>query len=159
MMLLVIKMKSKKQIFMGIGLFLFVVLICVGIFYFAKTMEKNNESQYFVQLSGSEFMEKMENKDSMILVITKNGCSYCELYTPVFKKLVEEYKLVTYYINVSTFNDEEYNYYKSKFTISGTPTTVFIKDGEEGTVSNRIVGNAPEYKILDRLESLGYIEG
>ena len=151
-------MRSKKQIIVGVILFIIVILICVGIFFFAKQLEKNNESKYFIQLSGEEFKEKMENKEDMVLVITKSGCSYCELYIPVFKKLVEEYELVTYYINVSTFDDEEYNYYKSKFTISGTPTTVFIKDGEEGTVSNRIVGNAPEYKILDRLKSLGYIE-
>ena len=149
---------KKKQIFTGIGLFIFVVLICVGVFMLAKYMEKNDSSPYFIELNGEEFKKKIENKEDFILVVTKSGCEFCELYKPTFKEVVEEYKLKTYFINTYKLDSADLKYFKNKFNVPSTPQTLFINGGEETTVSNRIVGNTPKYKIIERLASLGYIE-
>lgn len=148
---------KKKQIITGIVLILIVVGLCFGIFMLAKYMEKKEESPYFIELTGTELQKKVENKESFILVVTRSGCEYCEMYKPTFRETVEEYKLKTYYINFATFNKKETEFYRKNFNVPTTPQTLFINGGEETTVQNRIVGNVPKYKIVERLESLGYI--
>ena len=46
---------------------------------------------------------------------------------------------------------------KNVANISGTPTTIFIENGEEKSTLNRLVGNVAEYKLVDKLKTMGYI--
>lgn len=150
---------KKKQIITGLILIVIVIGLCFGIYALAKVMEEQDSSEYFVELSGKEFKEKIENKDSFILVVTKSGCEFCEMYKPTFRQVAEDYKLKTYFINYRKFDNKYLKYYQSKFNVPSTPQTLFINNGEETTVSNRIVGNVPRYKIIERLTSLNYIDG
>ena len=50
------------------------------------------------------------------------------------------------------------NFLKKIFNFDGTPTTVFVIDGEEKTAANRIVGEASEEKITKKLKSNGFIK-
>ena len=149
---------KKKQIITGLILIVIVVGLCFGIFMLAKLMEEKDSSEFFIELTGTELKEKVENKESFILVVTRSGCQYCEKYKPIFRETVEEYKVKAYFINTAKFNKDETNFYHSHFNVQTTPQTLFINEGEETTVSNRIVGSAPKYKIVERLESLGYID-
>ena len=61
-------------------------------------------------------------------------------------------------LNVSELSDKDSKTLSKYVNFSGTPTTVFMQDGEEKTTLNRIVGYASKNKIVERLESLGYID-
>ncbi len=151
-------MKNKKQILIEIVVVLVIAVVCVGLFMLAKGMEDSESSEYFQELTYKELEKKLDNKDSFIFVVTKTNCQYCEMYKPTFREVAEDYKLKTYFVNTYKFSKQEYKDFHSKFNVPTTPQTLFITDGEETTVSNRIVGNAPRWKVIDRLSSLGYIE-
>ena len=55
-------------------------------------------------------------------------------------------------------SDSDKEYLADIANISGTPTTVFIENGEETTVLNRIVGSASRKTVIDRLKTMKYIK-
>ena len=149
---------KKKQIIIGVVVVLVIVALCASVFFLAKAMEEDESSEHFIELTYKELEKKLDNKESFIFVVTKTDCQYCQMYKPTFRETVEEYKITTYFINTAKFSKQEYKEFHSRFNVPTTPQTLFITDGEEVTVSNRIVGNAPKWKIVDRLKSLGYIK-
>ena len=55
-------------------------------------------------------------------------------------------------------NEEESAELKKHFSFSGTPTTVFVIDGDEKTAATRINGDVSEEKIISKLKSNGFIK-
>ena len=138
-----------------------IIAAIAGLIYAGVTInkEKKKSDKYLVEISIAELQEKIDKKETFILVVTKDGCSYCESYKPVIKDVLEEYDVVAYNINQTKLTTEEdQNTYEELVpNITGTPTTVFFKNGEETTVSNRLVGAVKRDKVVDRLKALGYI--
>lgn len=138
-----------------------VIAAIAGIIYAAVTInkEKKEADKHLVEISIGELQEKVNNKDTFILVVTKDGCSYCESYKPVIKDVLEEYDVVAYELNQTklTTKEDQNAYEELVPNITGTPTTVFFKNGEEITVSNRLIGAVKRDKVVDRLKALGYI--
>ena len=139
-----------------------IIAAIAGLIYAGVTInkEKKESDKYLVEISIAELQEKIDKKETFILVVTKDGCSYCESYKPVIKDVLEEYDVVAYNINQTKLTTEEdQNTYEELVpNITGTPTTVFFKNGEDTTVSNRLVGAVKRDKVVDRLKALGYIE-
>ena len=117
-----------------------------------------NESNNLVEMNTKTFKEKINNKDSFILLITKEGCSHCAEYLPVFINVLEKYNLTAYKLDLADMSDSDKEYLADLANISGTPTTVFIENGEETTVLNRIVGSASRKTVIDRLKTMKYIK-
>lgn len=117
-----------------------------------------NESNNLVEMNTKAFKEKINNKDSFILLITKEGCSHCAEYLPVFINVLEKYNLTAYKLDLADMSDSDKEYLADIANISGTPTTVFIENGEETTVLNRIVGSASRKTVIDRLKTMKYIK-
>ena len=121
--------------------------------------DKKELDKHLVEISVKELKEKIDNKDTFILVVTKTDCSHCEAFKPVLKDVYKEYNITGYEINTANIAKEDENLYTDLVpNIEGTPTTVFFKNGEEITVSNRIKGEVKRDKVVNRLKSLGYIE-
>lgn len=150
------KIKEKKKINKGLKsvLIILIVLLLISVGTIGYDMY---QSRYYKELSYTEFFNKWHNKDSFILVIKQNNCNYCESYMPKIKEISNEYKIKTYYINSSKFTAEESSAFSNFINYSGTPTTVFIVNGEEPTTSNRIDGNSTKDNIINKLRSLKYI--
>ena len=131
-----------------------------GMIFIKQTKNKQEEelNKHLITLSGSEFKEKIENKESFILIITGSNCSHCEGYKPTFKQVLHENDLYAYEVVQDTLNNEDLAYLKNISSISGTPTIVFINNGEETSTYNRIVGNVSKAKTTERLKTLGYIK-
>ena len=81
-----------------------------------------------------------------------------EGYKPTFKQVLHENDLYAYEVVQDTLNNEDLAYLKNISSISGTPTIVFINNGEETSTYNRIVGNVSKAKTTERLKTLGYIK-
>lgn len=137
-----------------------IVLIIAGI-TLAIILNKNNKKEYgLIHITFNELQEKVKNKDSFILVITRTDCSHCAEYKPVLTEVLNKYKIAAYQLDTDPdiLSDEEIAKLKDIASISGTPTTIFIENGEEKTTANRIVGTASASKIEKRLKSTGYIK-
>lgn len=85
----------------------------------------------FNEITYSEYVEKMNEEKPFLVIIIKDGCGYCEAYTPIVKEVAEEYNLPIYYINLTNITEEEYtalsksnSYLKSQQW--GTPTTLLM---------------------------------
>ena len=103
-------------------------------------------------------MEKIAKKESFILVISQTTCSHCAEYKPRLQKLLAKYKIVGYFIEKDILSDEEVSRLNNIANISGTPTTVFIVDGEETSTATRLVGAKSTDAIVSRLKAMGYID-
>lgn len=144
------------------NLFLYVIIfivVCFGAFLVYKLAfdNKKDKEEYLVEINYNEFKEKVENKDTFILVISQTGCSHCEQYLPELERTLKEVNLKAYVVNIKNLSEEDANSFSKDVIFSGTPTTIFYTDGIEKTSLNRIVGYASRNKIIERFKSLGYI--
>ena len=131
-----------------------IVLVAGAAFLF---LSKNLKTEGVKELNINEFKEKIDNKDSFILVVTQDGCQHCEAYLPVIRKIGNKYNISFYNISLTKLSDDDKTYLKNIANVSGTPTTIFIENGEEKSTSNRLDGNVAEYRVIEKLKALGYI--
>ena len=165
----------KKTDFILIGLVL--VIILVGVLS-TRGMKEEKEIQYPLTLAGKigsneitydEYEEMVKNDDAFIVIIERTGCSYCQMYMPVFNKVAKDSNLDIYYIDSTTYNKSEYKkitdleleipaYCTTNNTKTSTagsfpkPMTFIIKDG-------KTVSCALGYKSEDNLKSFLFSYG
>jgi len=154
---MVIFMKKK----MAIIAVLIVALLAIGFMIYGAIVLKNKEKnldKYLVELKINELQEKIDAKESFILVISQTTCSHCAEYKPRLKQILANNKIVAYYIEKDVLNDDETAQLNNIANISGTPTTVFIVNGEEENTATRIVGSKGNDVIKSRLKAMGYIK-
>lgn len=132
--------------------------ICILILIGALVADRIITNSYLKQLKYDEVMEKIQNKESFILLVSQTTCSHCKEYKPVFRKILKKNKLTAYYIEYDLLSKEEKKEFVKYINFDSTPVTVFLKNGEESTTANRIVGAREEEYIIGKLKSNGYIE-
>lgn len=130
----------KKKIF---GLFL--VVCCLIITGCARTV------------TYSSFKEKIENKESFVVLVIQNGCSHCENFKPVFDEFANDNDISYVKLNLTNLTSTDSQELNSNYTISGTPTILFFKNGkvqEEYTIS----GEVPKKNLKTVFKKAGYIK-
>lgn len=144
--------KGKKNIF--IIAIILLILIIFGLFLFRFI----NRGE-LIELTASEVIYKIENKESFVLCMSSTKCDHCASYKPKLERVSKKYNLDTYYIDINLYSEEELNNLKKYISVSkSTPTTALIKNGEEGTASSRIIGNASSEQIVEKLKKNGFIK-
>ena len=150
---------KKKGLIIGIGA---IIIFAIASMVYAAIVlngKEKNENKYLIELKMDELREKINNKESFILLISQTTCSHCAEFKPHFKKVLAANKVTAYYIEKDLLNADEENELKTIANITGTPTTIFIVDGEEASTNYRIKGSGvTEQNIKDRLISMGYIK-
>lgn len=145
----------KKKTYLIILIILLILLfVSLGVLYIRK---KEEENTLVYEINMQQLEEKINNKDTFILVMTQTGCVHCQSYLPTIKKVSREYGVTFYVLNRAKLSKEEYNRLKDIANISGTPVTIFIVDGEEKTVLNRLTGSIEKSRLVEKLISEGYI--
>ena len=144
-------MKVKKKI---IILVVFCLLVLLGAVLADRIMGKS----YFNKIDYKEIVKKIENKESFVFMISQTTCSHCASYKPKIEKVANEHKINIYYIDVDLLNDTEVSELKSYVNYDSTPSTIFIKNGEESSAAARINGDASIEKIESKLKSNGFID-
>lgn len=132
-----------------------VLVVILGILLFVN--DKSSKYGLF-ELKYDDVMEKFNNKEDFVLVISQTTCAHCISYKPVLRSVSKKYRIKTYYIDVDLLNDKETEELKKYVSYSDTPSTLFIKDGTESTRANRIVGEATEEKIVSKLKQNNFIK-
>ena len=110
------------------------------------------------EISYDELNKMLEKKQDFILFIGSDTCSACNTYKEILNDVIEEYGTDVKYINLASLSKAEESSLVSKFPINGTPTTVFITNGEEEDTHNRIVGSAKKSEIVNEFKENGYIK-
>ena len=127
----------KKSDFILIGL---VLVISVAAILSSKGTLAQEEIEFPLTLAGevglnqitySDYENMVNNGDAFVLVIEREGCSYCQLYMPIVEEYAKEVGVSINYIDTDTLTEEEFellstkNSYLKK-TQWGTPTTLFM---------------------------------
>ena len=138
---------------------LILVLALVSFLFSVTGCEaEDKEKNRLIEISYSEFNEKLENKETFFIEIMQTGCSACQSFAPKYKEVLEEYDLVSYQLNFSNMKKEDYNEFDDKYDIKGTPAVMFITEGSEKTEMQRITSNIAKSKIIAKFKSNGIIE-
>lgn len=112
-----------------------------------------------IDIGYNKFDSLIKEKQNFILYIGSTSCDNCTLFEPKFESVVKKYNISNvYHISIDKLSDDERNEFYKIINITGTPTVAFIKDGEEKSSYNRIVGNVSKDKIINRLKSNDYIK-
>ncbi len=144
-------MKKKKYLLI-VSILIVILGIIIG--YFIFSMNDN-----LVKLNYDEIMEKMNNNESFVLCISRTTCSHCNVYKPKLRKVANKYDIKIYYTDVDKYSKNDLKDFNSKISFDGgTPTTLFIKNGEEKTTATRIEGDVSIEKIVDKLKKNGFID-
>lgn len=144
-------MNVKKKVTILVSICL---VVLVGAFIADMILGKT----YFNEIKYKEVIEKIENDESFVLVVSQTNCAHCASYKPKIEKVANKYKINIYYIDVDLLSDAENENFSSYINHDGTPVTVFIKNGEETSVATRINGDASIEKIERKLKSNGFIK-
>ncbi len=135
-----------------------IILIIVILLLVFTGCNKKNNSDYLIEIDYKEFKEKRENKETFFFEVIQDGCSACMSYSPILKETLTEYKIVGYQLNLSNMTNEEYDEFQLEFKITGTPTTIFLTEGEEISKMQRISGSTTKAKTISKLKANGYIK-
>lgn len=110
----------------------------------------------YTEITFAEYANMIENKETFILLIGQPNCSHCADFKPTIEKIIKKYQIEVKYIDISKLSDKEYSILKNKTFVSGTPNTVFIKDGKLDTRAK--IGGAKSYNaVVNALKKVGYI--
>ena len=85
----------------------------------------------FTEITYDQYEEKVNNEESLVVIIVRDSCGYCEMNEPIVSEVANEYKLPIYYINLTNLSDEEIDLLSTtnaylKKNDWGTPTTLFM---------------------------------
>ena len=136
---------------------LFVCILAITCL-FMVTGCTNKSDSYLKDLSYEELNKKLSDKETFFFVVTQDGCSHCENFLPVLENVLNDKKVIGYNLNTSKLSEEQNKEFDEKYNVTGTPTTIFIKDGEEVSLLHRINGEADSDKVIRKLQNNGYIK-
>lgn len=143
--------KIKKRVTILVG-------ICLIVLVGAIIADRYLSKEYLIEIKYDKVMEKVNNKETFVLLLSQTTCSHCAAYKPKLSKVAKKYKLEVYYLETDLLNEKATAELKKHFSFSGTPTTIFVINGDEKTAANRINGDTTEEKIISKLKSNGFIK-
>ena len=132
--------------------------ICLVILVAAVIADLVLSKNYFKEIKYEQFVSKVEKKESFVVLFSQTTCTHCMDFKPKLKRVADKYKINIYYLETDLLDEDTYKELKAKFSFSGTPTTIFVTDGEEKTAATRINGDVSEEKIVSKLKSNGFIK-
>lgn len=132
--------------------------ILVSVLIMCFILSGCSENKNIKSISLNEFKQKIENKETFVVYVGNKDCVHCNNYMPTLKKVLKDYNITIYQIDNSKLTEEEYGNFKTYVSISGTPTIAFIKNGEEESTLDRIVGETDEETTIKKFKSNGYIK-
>lgn len=116
----------------------------------------NQDYSHIVQINYDTFVNKIDQNENFILVVTQTYCSHCHDFKPVINKVLKEQELIAYELDLQTLTPEERKATAEIINVSGTPTTLFFENGEEN-IAYRLVGSVSEETIINHLKEAHYI--
>lgn len=120
-------------------------------------VEQQTTYKRLYPLTYNELMRKINNKDSFVLLVSQTWCSHCQNYKPVLNKVLNDYNIDAYVIEIDELAEEEYNDIVTTLYIEATPNTLFFKNGQE-SVTNRLFGESDYDSVVSRLKENGFIK-
>lgn len=149
---------KKSDIALIIGV---IVVIIAGVFLMGNS---NKELDYELpldlegevglhKLSYSEYQEKIDNKETFVVIIERTSCSHCQNFMPVAEEFASSNNVPMYYIDTDEMEEDDWNklatsntFFKKNNDSWGTPTTIALYGSD---ALSYIEGETTSDKLLD----------
>ena len=136
-----------------------IVVICLIILVGAIIADRILGKSYLKEIKYDQVVEKINNKESFVLLLSQTTCAHCMDFKPKLAEVAKKYKVEIYYLETNLLGADALAKFKvDYFSFDGTPTTIFVIDGEEKTAANRINGDVSKEKVIAKLKSNGFIK-
>ena len=135
-----------------------IIIVCLVLLIGGVVADRMLSKSNFEEIKYNKMMEKVKNKDSFIVLFSQTTCSHCKDFKPKLEKIANEFNIPIYYLETDLLDEDTYATLKKDFNFSGTPTTIFIIEGEEKSAATRINGDVSREKIINKLKSNGFID-
>ena len=143
----------KKNIFLTVG----ISLILIGCL--CNLLPKLLVPKTYKEISIDTLKTKVEKQENFVLFIGSETCTHCKKFKKTINRVIEDYKIKVYYIDISKLNEDENAYINSHFPYSGTPTTIIVKGGTEYERQSTRIEGARDYDFtVQRLKRAGIIK-
>ncbi len=144
----------KKRILIGL-----IVLIVLA-FPIYKLLSVLIAPKTYKEINYNTLIKMLSNDEEFVLFIGSETCSHCQKYKKTINRVIEDYKIKVYYIDILKLSEEENAYINSHFPYSGTPATLVIKNGAEYERQSCRIEGAKDYDYtVERLKKAGIIKG
>lgn len=155
---------NKKSLLKGLGILAMVALI-LGLSFVASKSYGAGFNFKFNNITIDEYLKLLEGSEKEIIYVARPTCSYCQLESPIIKKIGNKYNLKINYLNTENFFDEEKNDYTEegkKFINShevykegyGTPNTIIVQNGD---IVDGVYQYVDEASLLKLFKNNGFI--
>lgn len=134
------------------------VLICLVTILVLFISGCSKKLEGYTEISYDELMKKQENGETFPLVIGSEECSACANYEITMNSFISKHQIEVFLIDLIKLEDSEYDKLKSEISFTGTPTTVFYKDGKLTSFFNRIDGSASKSTVESYFKNNNYIK-
>lgn len=147
-------MKEKKNI-----IYIAIILAIILIAFLIIININNKKTGSLISLTYQQLQEKIDKKDDFILIVSQSTCSHCATYKPKLKIIAQDYNLDIYYIDYDLEKDNIKKEFLENYDLDGsTPTTMFIKNGKQTNMFDRIEGDVSKEKAIEKFKKLGFIK-
>ena len=109
------------------------------------------------EISFTDFKQKVNKKETFIVVFTQTTCGHCYEYKPVLNQVLVDNKLTVYEINLKALTADEVQELRKYTEVTYTPLTAFYKKGKETSANDRL-GNVNKEIIIEALKKHKYIK-
>ena len=146
-------MKNKNLIM--ISSILLIIIVASLLIISILNPQKGN----LIRLNYKEITDKIEKKESFILIVSRSTCSHCAEYKPKIESIAKKYNLDIYYIDYDLDTKDNQNKFLEEFNLDGsTPITIFIKKGEQTKLFDRIEGDISKETAIEKFKKMGFIK-
>lgn len=147
----------KKSDIILIGLVLVIIVVAM---FSTKGNIKEEKVKYPLELSGevglneitySEYKDKVDSGKPFVVIISRDGCGYCEAFLPIMHDYADSKQIAISYIDISKMIKTDYdelvnsNRYLNK-NRWGTPTTLLM-------IGNRVVDSIDGMREKEDVEA------
>lgn len=133
-----------------------ITIIVLGLTIF--TVGCFNKLKTYEEIDYNKLINMFEEKQNFVLFIGSATCDHCSLYKVTLDEVIKKYQIKVYYIDISKLSVEENAKLKLYVNYTGTPTTSFIENGVEESMYDRVDGNRPYDKVIEKFKNKGYIK-
>lgn len=140
--------KAKMCVVFGV-----LAVIVVAIIGYNVKVSNASKAEY------AKFTEEYKSEEEKIVFIGREGCSWCQLFQPIFDYYAEKYDIQYTYIDTDNLISRDLKKILTDVNIKedefGTPLVAFVKNNE---VIETINGYVSEKELLEILKNHSYVD-
>lgn len=141
-------MNEQKKLYIILGAIVLIIAIVLGINF----VNEYNSKKYL-----ETFNATIEKTDKQMILVGRDTCGYCQMFSPLLKYMSEQYGFEYLYVNTDKITSKGLKSVLEKLNINaadfGTPHLSIVANGN---VVDEIAGYADEQELLTFLKDNGY---